>query len=454
MKHRPCAPISLAPVIASLLLFAINVSPAFPILRDTLACGLPVLTSEDHSVPMVGLRLVVLSGGTADPAGQEGLANLTAAMLQRGTLTRSATRLNEEIEFVGGRLGIGVDYDHTFINIRVLSEHLDLALDLLSDMVLHPAFRDSELTRARREIRGEIRRQQDDPGTILGQVFCRELFGASPYAHPVIGDSLSVARLTRQQVVDFYQRWFRPNNCYLVGVGDFAAGELERKLAARFSGWTRGPVPALAVSAPAPIPRPRGIVINRPDMNQAYILLGHNGIREGAPDVFRCRVMNYMLGGSGLNSRIAGAVREKRGLAYDARSYFDRRRSAGAFVASTETRTDSASAAIGIILSELRRMRAKGTDADELRRAKDYFLGSFPLDYESFNDRISALDRIELFNLGLDYLDEFAGNIETVTAADVLKAAQEHVFPGNFLLVVIGNLTEKDITVPGIEWSK
>lgn len=437
-----------------------TVAHAFPIQRDTLGNGLALLTSEDHHIPIVDLQFTVRAGSAADPAGQDGLANLVSTLLTRGTTTRSATELNRQIEFVGGQLSSAADFDHTTVSINVLAKDLDLALNLLADMALNPAFNDTEVTRARSEIIGQIQQQADDPDVILENTFEHELFGSHPYGHPSIGYDSTVAKLTRAQVLDFYRTWFVPGNCYICAAGDFDTKALKQELTARFGNWNSGPGTRPAIpSVPTPetipaITEPIGIVINRPEMNQAHVYLGYVGIREGAPDVFSCRLMNYVLGASAFGSRIGDAIRQKRGLAYDARSYFDRRLLTGPFVASTETRTESTQATLTLMVEQLKLMRDSGVTAKELQRAKDYYLGSFPLQYKSTSDRLGALDRIELFHLGLDYLDKYAANVNQVTVADALKAAREHIFPDNYLLVIVGNLTQKDVSLPGLRWEQ
>jgi zinc protease len=374
------------------------------------------------------------------------MANLVSSLLTRGTATRSATALSQEIEFVGGRMGNSADYDHSTLSVRVMAKDLGLALDLLADMTLHPAFAKNEIARAEQEITGEIKRRQDEPGAILEDAFRGRLFRNHPYGHPVIGYDSTVRRLTRPQIMAFYQAWYLPNNCYLIAVGDFSTDSLKAGLAARFAGWARQPVKPISIPRDfAAISRPEAIVITRPDMNQAYIALGHRGIRENSPDVFPTRLMNYVVGAGGSTSRIMKAVRGQRGLAYDARSYFDRRLYDGAFIASTQTRTDSATAAINIILAELNRARDSGIDSSELAKARDFFIGNFPLDFEGMSDKAWIMDRIELFGLGLDYLDKFTDNIRKVTLADCLKAARDHIFPQNYLLVAVGNLTKEDL---------
>jgi zinc protease len=437
-----------------LVLAAAGTARAFPIRSDTLKNGLVMFTSEDHHLPMVELRMCIRAGSAADPQGQEGLADFTATLLTRGTQTRSAQTLNKEIEFVGGQMWASADYDHTVVNIRVLAKDLPLALDLLTDMVLHPAFSDSETNRAREEIRGDIKHRQDDPGTVSGDAFNHDLFGTSPYGHPGIGYDSTVAQLSRDQIASFHETWFVPNNCYFCAVGDFSTESLKAGLERRLAGWTASPVPQVKMPELPPITGLHGRVINRPEMSQSYVALGNYGIRENAPDVFVCRLMNFVLGGSVFSSKIGTAVRGERGLAYDARSWFDRRLLGGGFVSTAQTRTDSVQSSINLIIRQLADMREKGITPEDLQRAKDYFLGSFPLQYESSGDKLTAMDRIALFGFGLDYLDTYAAKVKAVTQADVLNAARNHVFPDNYIMVVVGNLTSDKLNMPGMVWQK
>jgi zinc protease len=440
--------------IVLILIAALSLALSFPIRSDTLENGLLMLTSEDHHLPMVQFGIGIRAGSSADPQGQDGLANLVARLLTRGTLTRTATQLNQAIEYTGGSTYGWADADHTVLGIRVLAKDLDQGLDLLADMILHPAFSDSEITRARQEVRNEIKRGEDDPWTVMSRAFNRDLFGSHPYGRPVNGYDSTVADLNRAQVQGFYETWFVPNNCYFGAVGDFSAESLKVGLQRRLVSWKPKPVPALVVPELEPIRGKRGRVINRPEMNQAFIILGHYGIRENAPDVFACRLMNFILGGSVFSSKIGTAIREERGLAYDARSGFDRRLLGGSFTATTQTRTDSAQTALNLLLKEMAEIRDKGITADELRRTRDYFLGNFPLQYESSWDKANALDRIALFDLGLGYLDRYAAKVKEVTEADILSAARNHVFPDDYVLVVVGNLTPDKLNIPGMAWEK
>jgi zinc protease len=438
--------------VVSLLFVLSALSSAFPIRRDTLSNGLAILTSEDHHLPTVNLLLSVRAGSFNDPVGQEGLASLTAGLLTMGTQTRSADQIAEEIEFAGGELGSGADADHSTIGIQVLAKDLDPTLDLLADIVLNPVFSDSELAKLKRRTVAGLRRVEDDPPALLDREFNRLLYQSHPYGHPTSGYDSTVSQVSRDQVVGFYRTWFKSNNCYVVAAGDFASADLVAKLAARFGSWPRGPVPAI-VAPPVPhIARPTGRVITRPEMNQARILIGHEGPPEGTADAYPLRLMNFVLGGSVFSSKIGAAIRRERGLAYDARSGFDRRLYGGSFRASTETKTDSAPTAIALILQQLRDIRAKGVTPDELRRTKDFYLGNFPLQFESARDRVGMLDRIELFHLGLDYVDRAPANVRAVTEAQILQAAHDRIFPDRYLIVVIGNLTEGGIKIPGIEW--
>lgn len=440
--------------VALMLLAWLGLALSFPIRSDTLKNGLLMLMSEDHHLPMVQFGIGIRAGSAADPQGQDGLANLVARLLTRGTLSRSATQLNQEVEYIGGSMYASADADHTVIGLRVLAKDIERALDLLADMIMHPAFSDSEVTRARQEVLNEIARGKDDPWTVMSRAFNRDLFGSHPYGHPVNGYDSTVANLGRAQVREFYETWFVPNNCYFGAVGDFPAESLKTGFERRLAGWTARPVPKPVVPELAPITGLRGRVINRPEMNQAYIILGHYGIRENAPDVFACRLMNFILGGSVFSSKIGTAIREERGLAYDARSGFDRKLLGGSFTATTQTRTDSALTALNLLAKEMTEIREKGITADELKRTRDYFLGNFPLQYESFWDRTSALDRIALFDLGLDYLDRYAAKVKAVTKEEVVSAARNHVFPQDYVLVVVGNLTDEQLKIPGMVWAK
>lgn len=425
---------------------------AFPINRDTLDNGLVILTSEDHKLPMAEIRAIIKVGSVNDPKGKEGLANLVCRLLIRGTKTRTMDEINSSIEMVGGELREFTDKDNSGISIRILTKDLDLALDLLADLLLNPTFADSEIAKVKKELIAGIFRSEAEPDELGEKVFYQLLFPNHPYGHPVIGYPEAINSITRQDLLNCYQQYYVANNSFIVAVGDFSRNELREKIRTRFGHWQRGKLPELAITNPAPLLRPKVKIITKKEVNQAYIFLGFLGLKENDPDLFPTQVMNFILGASALSSRLGISVREKGGLAYDVHSYFDRNRYPGAYIFATQTKTTNTQIVLDKILYELRKIRDSGVTEEELGAAKKFYTGNFPLTFDSFTEKVNLIARIERYQLGLDYFKKFNDRIKNLTLDEVNKAAKNHLFPDQYLLVIVGNVTKDMVKLNNFDW--
>ena len=442
--------------LCSLILFfsLLSAVQAFPINRDSLDNGLIVLLTEDHKLPMLEIRATIKAGSVNDPKGKQGLVNLTSELLIRGTKNRTLDKINSEIEFVGGQLRQFTAKDYSGINIRVLSKDLDLALDLLADLMQNPIFPDSEIAKVKKQVVSSIIRSEEEPDEVGFNAFYKLFFPDHPYGHPVIGYTESVNSITKRDLLDFYQKYYAPNNCLIVAVGDFSQSELLEKIKTRFGKWQKKDIPELKITDPVLLAKPKGKIITKKEVNQAYIFLGFLGLKENTPDLLPTRAMNFALGSSPTSSRLGVSVREKGGLAYDVRSYFERNLYLGVYFFTTQTKTDNTQTAVDKILFEIRKMKQSGAVQEELDRAKKFYTGNFPLSFDSFSDKISIVSRIERYQMGLDYLDKFNDRIMSLNLAQVNQTAKDHLFPDNYLLVVVGNVTEDDLKLDDIDWVK
>jgi len=354
-----------------------------PIRKATLDNGLKVIVIEHHELPVVAFRLVIKSGSSVDPPGKAGLADFTARLLRKGTKTRSATQIAEEIDFVGGSLSAGADRDASFVSSRVLVKHFDVGLDLLSDVVLNPTFTEDEIERLRKQTLAGIKQKKDDPESVAEDKFREFLFGDHPYGQPVEGTEESISAITREDVVQFHRKYYVPNNAILAVVGDVKGDEVLKKVKAKFSRWKGGEVPSPSFTQPPPIKGYQILLVDKPDLTQTYIKVGHLGIERKNPDYFAVRVMNYILGGGGFASRLMDEVRSKRGLTYGISSNFDRYKLRGAFEVSTFTRNDSTAPAIHAIIEQIKRIRTEEVTDKELADTKSFYTGYFPLQFKT-----------------------------------------------------------------------
>ncbi len=254
-----------------------------PFRKTKLPNGLTVLLMEKHNVPLVSFHMIVKTGSTADPAGAEGTASVTAALLRHGTQSRSGEQYAADLDFIGGNFNANASSDYTTISAEFMKKDLAKGLDLLSDPVMHPTFPPVEFTKLIAQRKDGIRGAKDQAQGVLATYFNAYLFTGQPYARPTGGDEQSLAHISRDAVVTFYQTYYKPGNAVLAVVGDFDSNEMEKMLAAQFSGWTGGSVPAVRVGDPAPATGKRLLLVDKPDSTQTYFRIGNVGISRTNP---------------------------------------------------------------------------------------------------------------------------------------------------------------------------
>jgi zinc protease len=413
-----------------------------PIEKNTLDNGLKVIVIEHHELPVVAFRLFLKSGSTYDPPGKAGLANLTAGLLRKGTRTKTATQIAEEIDFVGGSLGAGSGFDATYATCQVLSKHFDVGLELLSDIILHPTFQQEEIERQRKQTLAAIKQQKENPSIIAAEKFREFVFGDHPYGHPADGTEESIVNITRDDIVGFHKKHYVPINAILAVVGDVKPDETRKKVEAKFGGWKGAEIPSFKAVEPPTIQGHQILLVDKPDLTQTYIRVGHLGVERKNPDYFAIKVMNYILGGGGFSSRLMDEVRVKRGLTYGIYCSFDAFKMRGAYEVETFTRNDSTAAAITAIFEQIERIRNEGITDKELEETKSFYTGYFPLQFETPSQIATQILNVELYDLGEDYLENYRNNINAVSKQDVLRVAKKYLDPENMKLVVVSKADE------------
>jgi len=408
-----------------------------PIEKTTLDNGLKVIVIEHHELPVVAFRMVFKSGSACDPSGKAGLADLTAGLLRKGTLAKTATQIAEEIDFVGGSLGAGSSRDATYATCQVLKKHFDVGLNLLSDIILNPTFKEDEIERLRKQTLAAIKQQKDDPDAVADEKFREFLFGDHPYGQPSEGTETSVAALTRDDIVNFHKNCYVPNNAILAVVGDVTSREVIDKVKAKFSGWRSAAVTLPAFVEPPEIKGYQILLVDKPDLTQTYVRVGHLGVDRSNPDYFAVRLMNYILGGGGFSSRMMDEIRSNRGLTYGIYCSFDFNKLKGAYTVDTFTRNDSTAAAIKAIIEQMEKIRSGGATDKELEDTKSFYTGYFPLQLETPDQIATQILNVELYDLGEDYLKDYRKNINAVSKADIQRVAQKYLDPKNLKLVVV-----------------
>lgn len=408
--------------------------------------GAVLLVYPRPSLPMVQVSMRVRAGSIFDPPGRAGLAATVSRLLTRGTGRRSAREVSETIDFVGGELGAAADEDYAVVSLKVLKKDISLGMDLLSDILLQPAFHSEELERQRSETLSEILHDKDDPGKVADKAFSRIVYDGHPYGWPTEGLEDTVPAITREDVVRFHKAYYRPNSAIIAVVGDVNVAEAQTLFDGYLASWKRAEVPAIDPARLPIYPSPVLKLIDK-DLSQSNLILGHGGIRRSNPDFYSVYLMNYILGGGGFSSRLLINIRDRRGLAYSVGSSFDAKYAGGAFRVGLQTKNATANEAIGEILKEMKLMGDKLVGEDELQEAKDYLTGSFPLRVDSNSKIADYLTYVEFYGLGLNYFEDFPRHIAAVTRESILQAGRSYLRPRNFVLVVVGKMAEARITI-------
>jgi len=421
-----------------ILILAVPAAAAPLAHREVLPNGIVLLVAERPAIPIVAVRVLTRAGAAFDPPGRSGLANLTGAVLTRGTAARGGPALDSAIEFVGGSLEAGASRDTLTVSLSVLRKDLGLGLDLLAEVVLSPAFPQAEVSRKIAEIKAAIKRSEEEPSTVASRALARLVYPSHPYGLPVEGDLESVDRLTRDDVVRFWRDHARPDTTVIAVVGQVTVSAARREVLRRFGGWSSPSTPPATVPQAAPAASPKQTTIAR-ELTQATLMFGRQAIRQTHPDYFPLAVATYILGG-GSASRLYTRVRDDAGLAYSIYSFVSPSRYAASLVAAAQTRTAEVPRVLGMVREELVRMGRDPVTERELELARAYLIGSFPLRLDTSSKVADFLVAVEHLGLGLDYAERYKAGVARVTAADVQRVAGTYFAPETFDLVVVGRV--------------
>jgi zinc protease len=407
--------------------------------EQTLANGLRVIVIERSNTPLVSAQLLIKNGGEVDPPELAGLADITANLLTKGTETRDATKIAEQVESLGGALDSNARWDASGVIVGVMSARIGPAMEILADVIRHPTFKAEELERLRQQNLDNLTLELGQPGSIARFVAARVVFGDAPYGHPIGGTTESLTRITRDDIVKLHDRYYRPDNAMLVIGGDIKAKD-GIALAERYFGDWRKPAAPLPTFSPANTSanKPgRVVVIDKPDAGQAAVYLARVGIDRKDPEYFRGIVTNSVL--SGYSGRLNQEIRIKRGLSYGAGSSLDARRDVGPFAASAQTKNESGAQVADLLLGEISRLStAPPTDA-ELTPRKAVLVGNFSRNLETVNGLVAQVANLALYGLSLDEINRYINNVQAVATTDVQQFAGTKLDAKSSNIIVVGN---------------
>ena len=408
--------------------------------RRTLDGGLRVVALPRTTFPQVAIRVVLPAGAAADPAGAEGLASLTGAMLTEGTERYSADELNGRLDRLGASLSVQVGHDFAEVDLLVLRETLGEGLDLLAEVLARPAFPTAELERVRRETVDALEARLDEPANVADDALGEAIYPAEhPYGRLPLGQAEAVGRMDRGQVEEFHRRHIAPEGSVLVAAGDLEPERFAALVQERLGGWTgRAQRPDYPSDAPPRAGAIDPVALAWEDAQQAELRVGGPGMQRNSPDWIAAAVANYLLGGSTITGRLGANLREARGWTYGVRSGFSGTVRRGGWGIETAVDSEVAEAALREIRRELIRFLAEPVSEEELRRGKDALVLSLPRAFETPGRLVSRLATVEVFGLEPDYWQRFPDRVEAVDRDEVLRIAHAYFDPSRLVSVTVG----------------
>ena len=405
--------------------------------RVVLKNGLTLLLTEKHGVPMVNVFGIVKTGAAGDPAGQEGLASITAGLLRKGTKTRSAQQFAADIDYIGGSFDADASADFTSVSAEFLTKDVDRGLGLVADALLHPTFPQEEVDKLLAQSLDGVRSAKDDPNQVLGLYYDGYLFGTHPYGRPAGGDEISLKRIQREAIVKFYETNYAPGNALLSVAGEFNAPEMRKKLEETFGLWPARTVQATQVPAMAPVKGKRLLLVDKPDATQTYFAIGNVGTARNDPDRVAIRVVNTIFGGR-FTSELNEELRVKSGYTYGASSFFDSRKAPGPFGIFSFTKNETTTQAIDLALQVLDKLHKNGVTAEQLASAKSYIKGQFPPNIETSRNLAQIIAAYEFYGLTDDEINQLEARVDAVTPEIARQVIQKHFPTENLVFVLIG----------------
>jgi zinc protease len=413
-----------------------------PVATRTLANGLRVFVVTSSSEPAIGIQLLMTSAGSVnDPQGKPGVASMAASLLTQGTGKRTAQQIAESIDFVGGSLSATAADDDTIVGSSVVKKDFDLAMDLLSDVVLRASFQDDEIARQKQQLLSNLRVSYDDADYLASAVFERAVYGQHPYGLPTEGTPISIQAMTRQDIVQFRDSYYTPGTALLAFSGDISPEAAFAAAEKYFGAWSTKTATPPAHVAPVVAPGVHIIVVNKPDTVQTQIRIGKPGVRRSDAEYIPLYVTDRIFGGS-YNSRLNTEVRVKKGLTYGANSVFDTRLEAGDFLASTYTRTETTLAAVQLVVDQIKGMASGNLKPEELTFARDYLVGVYPIQTETPDEVASRVLTAAHYGLPANYNETYQNRISAVTLQQANSEAAKYFQPATLEIVLAGNAAQ------------
>ncbi|MGH8236367.1 MAG: M16 family metallopeptidase [Steroidobacteraceae bacterium] len=411
-----------------------------PFHERTLANGARVIVVPNREQPVVSVSVAFRGGGSAaDPQDKAGVAELTADLMTKGTATRNAQEIAETIAFVGGQLSVTAGEDWTILRTTVLTDFADTALSVLADVLAQPKFPAAELESTRKRMLSALQVSYGEPTVLAERRFRQELYGQHPYGRTTTPASL--AAITREDDVGFYERFYRPSQSLIIVAGDVEPASIVARLDRAFAKWSPGDSPARHVATLATLPAPakrRLVIVHKPGSVQAVYRVGHLLPAASSADWVEIGVLRAIL-----SDRLMDVLREQKGYTYSAYAIAAEQQQAGHWAVNTEVRTEEAHNALAEMLRIMEQLRSGPVQADALANMKSALTGVFPIMTETPQQVGDTLMTTLLLGRPVEYLESFRTQVAaTTTTADIERVAHEYLHPDRLVIVVVGDATQ------------
>jgi zinc protease len=410
----------------------------------TLANGMRLFLLEDHELPLINISAMIHTGSVYEEPNKVGLASITGEVMRTGgTATKSGDQIDEELERIAASVETRIGVDSGSANLSVLKEDFDTGLAIFADVLMNPAFAEEKIELAKIRQRTAIARRNDNINSITIREYNKLIYGsASPYARQT--EYATINAIRRDDLVNFYKRFYCPNNCFLAVCGDFNTDEMIKKIDGVFKGWQKcgqqvPPLPAVSYQYKYTVNE-----VSKDDLNQSCIYIGHLGGLMNDPDYPALVVMNRILGG-GFTSRMFRNIRSRMGLAYSAGGNFSAGLSyPGIFYVSCQTKCGSTVKAIKAMEEQIKSMTTGLVTDEELAIAKDSYLNTFVFNFDTKSKIINRVMMMVYYGYPEDFIFKVKQAIEKVTKEDVLRVSKKNLQPDKVQILAVGKPAEFD----------
>ena len=434
---------------AALLGLAVGPAGATAIERVISPGGIEAWLVRQPSVPLVALDFSMTGGAAQDPADKAGVAHLVASTIDEGAGNLDSDAFHQQLEDNAIELSFTANLDHFRGSLRTLAANRDLAFDMLRLSLTQPRFDEEAVERIRAQILTDLRRATTSPGELASEMWWHTAFAGHPYGRPVHGTLESLSRITIADLRGYAHRIFARSRLKIAIVGDIDAATAGLLIDRAF-----GALPEQPELSPVPAVDPQGLgrrIVVDLDVPQSVITFGGPGVARNDPDFFAAYLVNHILGGGAMSSRLYTEVREKRGLAYGVSTGLVPLAHAQLITGSTATRADRTGDTLEIVDREMKNLSDNGPTEQELEKTKSFLKGSYGLYFDTSTKIAAQLVQMQVDNLGIDYIDRRNGMIDAVTRADAQRVAKR-LLESKMLVTVVGRpqgVTSKDLSAAG-----